>query len=288
MKVRELIASGTVLHKLSAELLGIIATHADNKALASMRAACRELRDGSAFEFFRRYTSLDIRLSSRENPGFLCLEVVTKTPDVVMAQAMTRSLILPKSSNSLLVSLRNRTLLRDRVPKRVAIYPGEWFNGLYRRPLLDDFWIKQTTLIKPSKTSGITPMLIKRIAALVPQTLQLRILFLEELDVDGDDLINLLQTHQDNLQVVRLWSVVLTKAHECMVALGRLNPEYFEFDNVKDRDDSGNSQDLTSQSLESLELLRRLRQRGFDWVIHESYGPTGLSLFFGSDWEKDW
>lgn len=109
MKLKERMLSGTALHKLPAELLGIIATHTDNNGLKSMRATCRELRDGSASEFFRRYTSLKIRLSGSEEIDILYMEVETKPPDVAMAQDVTQSLMLPEASNSLDVSLQMET-----------------------------------------------------------------------------------------------------------------------------------------------------------------------------------
>lgn len=112
MKLKERVTSGTVLNKLPAEILGMIATQTDNKGLASMRETCRELRDGSASEFFRRYTSLSISLEGSERFGHvevLALKVEAKTPDVFMAQAMIQSLMVPEAWNSLVVSRRNKT-----------------------------------------------------------------------------------------------------------------------------------------------------------------------------------
>ena len=94
MKAQARILSGALLHKLPAEVLGIIATKMDNPGLASMRATCRELRDGSAFEFFQRYSSLDLRLYASERHNYLSLFVVSESPNVVMAQALTQDLIL--------------------------------------------------------------------------------------------------------------------------------------------------------------------------------------------------
>jgi hypothetical protein len=253
MKAKERIASGTVLHKLPTELLGIIATQTDKKGLASMRATCRELRDGSASEFFRRYTSLYIHLGGNERFDVLHLKVAIKTPDVVMAQAMTQSLILPIARNYLSVSPRNRMPLRKHVPHSVAeIVPDT---------PLDDFEIVQRSIVAPYKGSGVAQLLLKRIIALPPRTLPIRRLVLEDLAVDGDYVINLFETHGRHLQDVDLRNVVLTKAVECMVALSRTEVQKTWLDNLRVRDDAGNLQDLTTQSPALLELLRRLFQR---------------------------
>jgi hypothetical protein len=176
------------------------------------------------------------------------------TPDVVLAQAMTQSLMLTQASNSLNVSPRNRKPLRGLVPERVATV---FTTGLEK----GDFELTQRTLMNPSETPGVASLLLKRIASLVPQTLQLRTLVLKELDVDGDDLINLFETHQRNLQDVTLHDIVLTKAFECMVSLGHTAARRVLLEDVKVRDDSGDLQYLTAQSPVLLELLRLLKQR---------------------------
>lgn len=261
MKLKERMLSGTALHKLPAELLGIIATHTDNNGLKSMRATCRELRDGSASEFFRRYTSLEIRLSGSEQFDVLYMEFEIKTPDVVMAQAMTKSLMLPEASHSLVVSARNGKPLRDQVPTHVArIYTHASDIG--------DFELRQRTVVKLSQKPGVPALLLKRIANIVPQTLKLRNLDLSELDVDGDDPINVFEAHQHNLQYVNLREVVLTKAADCMEALGRVQAHDVHLEDIKVRDDAGNLQFLTSQSPVFLQLEQRLLQRDPDAICY--------------------
>lgn len=115
MKIKERILSGKVLHKLPAEVLGIIATRADDKWLASLRATCREIRDGSAFEFLRRYTSLNVRLTGTLSGHFSnhYLAVDTKSPDVITVQAMAQSLILPESYTTFWATPQNEKILRE-------------------------------------------------------------------------------------------------------------------------------------------------------------------------------
>lgn len=273
MTLKERTVAGTFLHKLPAELLDIIATQTDDGGLKSMRATCRELRDGSASEFFRRHTSLKIHLNSSEEFDILCLEVETKTPNVVMAQAMTQSLILPEASNSLDVSPRNGRPLRDHVPKRVArVYTDASGIG--------DFELRQRTLIEPSQKSGVPNLLLKRIATLAPQTLALRELHLSDLAVDGDHLIDLLDTHQHNLQHVDLRRVVLTNALECMVALGRIEAQNIFLEDIRVRDDSGNLQYLTAQSPALLSLQQHLLQQNPDAICYIlEYGEPLVHAF---------
>ena len=86
MKAKERVNSGTVLHRLPNELLGMIATQTDNKGLASMRATCRELRDGSAFEFFKRHTIVEyLSLDGDGCVNILSLTLEMELPDLAMA-----------------------------------------------------------------------------------------------------------------------------------------------------------------------------------------------------------
>jgi hypothetical protein len=274
MKLKERMLSGTALHQLPAELLGIIATHTENNGLKSMRATCRELRDGSASEFFRRYTSLKIRLSGSEEIDILYMEVETKTPDVAMAQAVTQSLMVPEASNSLDVSLRNGNPLRDRVPTHVArIYTDAAEIG--------DFELRQRTFTLPSEKPGVSALLLRRIVALVPQTLTLRDLDLSELEVDGDDLINVFEAHQHSLQYVDLREVVLTKAPECLEALGCIEARKIILENIKVRDDSGNLQYLTAESPALLRLERRLLQQDPEAFCYMTGSGERITHAFG-------
>ena len=100
------------------------------------------------------------------------------------------------------------------------------------------------TLIILSKGPGVATLLLKRIVTLVPQTLQLRKLVLQELDVDGDNLISLFDRHRRNLQNLTLCKVVLTKALECMVALSRTEVYTISFEDLRVRDEAGNLQHL--------------------------------------------
>lgn len=274
MKLKERMLSGTALHKLPAELLGIIATHTYNNGLKSMRATCRELRDGSASEFFRRYTSLEIRLSGSEQFDVLYMEFEIKTPDVVMAQAMTKSLMLSEASHSLVVSARNGKPLRDQVPTHVArIYTHASDIG--------DFELRQRTVVKLSQKPGVPALLLKRIANIVPQTLKLRNLDLSELDVDGDDPINVFEAHQHNLQYVNLREVVLTKAADCMEALGCIEARKVILENIKVRDDSGNLQYLTAESPALLRLERRLLQQNPEAFCYMTGSGERITHAFG-------
>lgn len=185
MKLKERTIAGTFLNKLPAELLGIIATHTDNKELKAMRATCRELRDASSSEFFRRHTSIYIHLEGGEHFDLLHLKLAIKTPDVVMAQAMTQSLIVPNPWNSFTVSERNTKPLRDRIPEHAA--------KIYTDPpaSISDFEIVQSSIVNPYKGSAAAPILLKRSTALVAQTLHFRRLVLADLDTDGDYVIKL-------------------------------------------------------------------------------------------------
>jgi len=262
MKIQERIVSGTVLHKLPAEALDIIATYTDNAGLASMRATSRELHDGSAFEFFRRYTSLEVWVegiqSDRVSGPYLA--VGTKSPDVLMAQDMTRSLLFSKSFATLSMSPQNEKTLRKRVSKRIA---SILIGSLHQ----DNFMFSQTSYLSSSTGSDGTPLVLKRISALVPQTFRIRKIFLVDLDVNGDDLIKLLETHQRNLQEVKLRKVVLTKVSECIPALSRTEAQSIWLEDIKVSDGAGILQDLTPQSPATLDLLRRLRERNPDWRL---------------------
>ncbi|GAB7336272.1 hypothetical protein MBLNU13_g09027t1 [Cladosporium sp. NU13] len=264
MKAKERVSSGTVLHKLPAELLGMIATQTDNKGLASMRATYRELRDGSAFEFLRRYTSLNIRLTGTQSGRFSGhYQVVdTKSPDVVSAQAMTQSLVLPESYTTLFATPQTKWILRRRVSKRDASMD-------ISKLCNNDFELKQTSWFTPDAQSGVTALLLKHMAVLAPQTLKLRIVDLIFVDVDGDDLTNLLERQQQNFREVHLRGVVLTKGAECMAALSCTEARKLTLEDVRLRDEARNLSSLEPQSPVLLNLLRLLLERDPDWTLLE-------------------
>ena len=275
MKIKERILSGKVLHKLPAEVLDIIASYTDDKGLASLRATCCEVRDGSAFELFRRYTSLNVRLtgtlSGHFNGHYLAID--TKSPDVVTAQAMAQGLILPESYTSFWATPQNEKILRKRVfESDVSIDISDLFNN--------DFELKQTSCFPDDMESGVTAPFLKRMAALAPQTLKLRILDLIHVDVDGDDLINLLERQQQNLQEVRLRNIVLTKGAECMAALSCTKAWQITLEDVRFRDEAGNLQILERQSPVLLDLLRLLLKRDPDWNMWKyCSGPRNAFYF---------
>ena len=275
MKIKERILSGKVLHKLPAEVLDIVATHTDDKALASLRATCRELRDGSAFEFLRRYTSLNVRLTGTLSGHFrgYYLAVDTKSPDVVTAQAMTESLILPESYTTFWATPQNEKILRKRVfESDVSIDISHLVNS--------DFELKQASCFPHDMESGVTAPFLKRMAALAPQRVKLRILDLNHVDVDGDDLIKLLEAQQQNLADLHLQDVALTKAAECMAALSRTGALHVSLINVRFRDEAGNLHIQERQSPVLLDLCRLLLLRDPGWTMHKYCRGSRNAFYF--------
>lgn len=274
MIIKERILSGKVLHKLPAEVLDIIATHADNKGLASLRATCHELRDGSAFEFFRRYISLNVQLTGTLSGHFRChyLRVDTKTPEVITAQAMTQSLILPESYTPFWATPQNEKILRKRVfESDLSIDISRLVNS--------DFELKQASCFPHDIKSDVTTPFLKRLAAQAPQTVKLRILDLNHVDVDGDDLIKLLEAQQQNLADVCLHDVALTKADECMAALTRTEARQISLTDVRFRDEAGELHILERRSPVLLDLCRLLLERDPGWTMH-NYCRGSINAFY--------
>lgn len=267
MKFKEMVLLGTCLHKLPAELLDIIATQTDDGGLASMRVTCRELRDGSVFEFFRRHSSSEVRIHASERADYARLIVTSESPNVAMAQTMTQSLILPNAQNYIHVSPREMATLR--APSHIA-------RLIMSMPHMADFKIWQTAIVPYNTGSDSTSSVLKLIRALAPQTLMLHRLVLECLHLDGDDLIGVLETHGQHLRTIMLRDVVLTRSRECMVALGQTKAKQILFEKLRASDDNGSLQHLTETSLVPLEVHRDMFQQRSDWTVrhHTKQGFT--------------
>lgn len=160
MNFKKRVLLGTCLHKLPAEVLEIIATQTEDGGLASMRATCRELRDGSAFEFFRRHSSFEVRVYASERDDCVCLVVTSDSPNLAMAQTMTQSLILPNAQNYIHVSPRSMATLR--VPSHIA-------SLVMSMPRMADFKIRQSAVVPSHTGFDSTSSVLKPIRALPPR-----------------------------------------------------------------------------------------------------------------------
>ena len=134
------------------------------------------------------------------------------------------------------VSTRSETLFN--LPKRIARSFLSW-------PDMEDFKLVQMTNGWPFSGPRLTSSVLKRIASLTPQTLNLYRLRIEGLSMDGEDLIDVLEAHKRHLRRVCLRELVLTNARECMEALSRTQVDEVWFEDVKVRENSGNLQRLT-------------------------------------------
>ena len=115
------------------------------------------------------------------------------------------------------MSLQNRKALRNRVSKRAV-----WI--LTDKADMRDFELTQRITVTPRVGSGAELLLLKSIAALVPQTLKIRKLVLRKLEMKEDNLINILKTHERHLQRVDLQKVVVKKSTEGLAPLAARRP----------------------------------------------------------------
>ena len=214
------------LSKLPAELLEIIALELDNDGLLSLRATCRNLWDGSALEFYRRFTTCEV-----EHSGHY-LAVVFRSPD--LARATPTSPFMSLSDVS--------------IPQSVSRWQGHFFSRRSKgsgvlhgfAEALDDFTLIQKHTFDPRSkqdlSAVVTPAVTKYIASLHPSLTRL---VLNDVSISGDEgvdaLVKLFGTHRYSLRGVEFRKVDFDDAPRCFRALLQTEVEDMFLDGVSGR-----------------------------------------------------
>ena len=86
------ISGPRALQALPTELIGMLSEMLENKDLLAMRSTCRELRDGSAFEFCQRYLDF-IEISGTRNSVRQLLAILA-SPNLPHAQQTVKKLVV--------------------------------------------------------------------------------------------------------------------------------------------------------------------------------------------------
>jgi hypothetical protein len=213
-------ANSQTLLRLPPELVNEVALNLDNSDLISLRATCREMRDGSAFAFCRRYFATDeleisgtsssiqdltdMLLSSnlrsaRHFARILKMTAPTVNPSWPIDVAYLRQNLLPSSEDAtrLLAAMPNLTYIR-----------------------LDDL----QRFVEP-EVSAIhsAPVLLKSLATPGSHLPQLRTLWLSGFRVDAALLASMLEMQKHSLEVIYFASVVTTGTASWMDILKALH-----------------------------------------------------------------
>lgn len=203
------------LSRLPPAILNIIATKLNKQGLASMRAMCRGLRDGSSFEFYQRYTTSEVELLTHGN-HLRCSTVVVRSQDLPKARAaMAQALVLHKH-----VVIHENDAGKGKDPRTFMSNPN-------------DFTLLQQTKYKLWDESSLTQPVFERLATLSPQTAVLSKLVILNAYLDGDTVIKVLETHGQTLRFVSFDSVALTNFVECIRALHHTEAQVLELRSLK-------------------------------------------------------
>lgn len=204
---------------LPVEILEMIVTELDNNGLKSMRATCRTLCNGSTKEFYRRHTSSEVQiLATRDTFNMRKLTVTLRSPSLTKAQATMARLLV----------------LHDPLYAEDANDPEGPIKASHSTTSNPDaFTLLQVKNYRQWHGYGLAPLIFERVADQPPQTTNLRRITIEGAHLDGDALIDILETHKHFLRCVTLRKVVLTDFIECVQALCRTETQRFEFEGFK-------------------------------------------------------
>jgi hypothetical protein len=180
------------MQDIPAELIGMLAGMLDDKDLLATRTTCRELRNGTAFEFCQRY--LDLVEISGTSDSVLALIGLLSSPNLPHAQQTVRKLVVSAPSLRPLEDhqepdSRDVTRLLLAMPKLTTV------------KLADD-----TNLAESFRTARSAPFFLASIAQLRSS---MRRLDLFAVQLHGDLLADMLQTHSNDLHVVSFNLVTL-------------------------------------------------------------------------------
>lgn len=205
------------LPSLPVEILETIATEVDNDGLKSMRATCRALCNGSTKEFDQRHTSSEIEIVvTRETPNMRKVIVTLRSPDLVKAQPAMAELLV----------LHDPLYVED--DSKGTIKPS---HTITLNP--DAFTLQQVKNYRQWHGYVLAPLIFGRIADLPPQATRLRRLVIENALLEGDALIEILETHKHHLRCVTLRKVIIMDPIGFARALCRTETRRLEVEDLK-------------------------------------------------------
>lgn len=176
------------LQALPAELIGILAENLEEEDLLSVRATCRELHDGSAFEFCQRY--LDLIEISGTNDSVQRLIAILTSPNFAHAKKTFTKLYVTTSSRW--PHEENEELSPAEVTRLLRAMPG----------------LKTANFMDDSIISNRNPPAIF-FACMAQMPSQVHRVGLLEVEVKGDLLADMLEAHGNDLRTVILMTVTL-------------------------------------------------------------------------------
>lgn len=209
---------------MSAELLGVVAAMLDNKDLLVMRTTCRELRDGSAFEFCQRF--LDFVEISGTRDSVRQLIAIRASPNLPHAQHSVKKLVV---SADLLRSSKEHRHPTDLVAIMCSPTPP-WEQNIIKQkqyeepdatevshllramPKLTTFkLVGDMNVLEPLREAESAPVFLTCLAQL-PR--QLRRLDLFAVKLEGGLLRNVLKAHRRALRIVYFNEITLDSVPE--------------------------------------------------------------------------
>jgi hypothetical protein len=180
------------LRAVPAELLGIVAEMLDVEDIVAMRATCRELRDGAAFEFCERVFRL-VKISGTQN-GVLNLLAVLASATLPRAHQAVRTLYVDVP---LLQSPEAHDESNDTdVARLLRTMPNLTTVGLFANMNADEH-IDEVKFV---------PVFLTCLAQLPSRVRHLDICSVKP---DVDLLVNVLEAHSKDLRIFRLYEVTL-------------------------------------------------------------------------------
>jgi hypothetical protein len=222
------------LPRMATEILGMIASKLDDHGLASMRVTCRDLLQGSTYEFAQRHTSSRIEiLCTRDSDSMRKLTVTLRSSNLIKARATMAEIL----------ELHDPKYTED------SVSPWLWVKSTVAKKFIpshtvtsnpDAFTLLQVKNYRQNHGFCLAPLIFGRIAFLLPaQTTNLRRLVIDNARMDGDALIDVFETHKHQLRHMTLRQVTITKFIKCFQALCRTEAQRFEVDRLATRDDLG-------------------------------------------------
>ena len=256
------------LPKLPVEVLEMIATKLSDSGLGSMRATCRDLYNGSTYEFAERHTFSKVEILATRGTtgisGMRKLTVTLRSPKLVKAQAGMAEILV----------LHDPLYTDENHPGKTLVS-----NTVTSNP--DAWTFLQQKKYRQWHGYALAPLIFERIADLPPQTTNLRRLIIDGAHLDGDAMIEILETHKHSLRVVALRKVILTRIIDCVRALCRTETRRFEFEKLVTRGSFGHLLDFSwghyefRKFIETMEEWERLPGPGDYAFIWGRKGDTG-------------
>lgn len=209
--------SGASLPSLPVEILEMIATEVDNDGLKSIRATCRALCNGSTKEFDQRHTYSEVEIIvTHDHPNMRKLIVTLRSPDLVKTQAVMAELL----------ALHDPLYVEDDSKGTIRAS-----HAITSNP--DAFTLQQVKNYRQWHGYALAPLIFERIADLPPQATRLRRLVIENALLEGNALIEILETHKHHLRHATLRKVIITDVVGCARALCRTETRRLEVEDLK-------------------------------------------------------